>query len=593
VPLKAEERDVLRDYFDHLVEVRSLNADAWRPWLARIEQSHSNYQEAATYLSYVLPAPQQKLVPPRLVAVAREVVWAMSGLRGLPSKKPVPTPYLAGGAAIALHGGRRPVNDLDFNILARPQLVNFAEADGATILEQLNKLVLPRLREVRQAEAGLRRRFGSSRKVETEFKPFQILGRPVTIGTESWFGVEVSLSLIEPDLARIQPPVRSTQYGLSLLDLTDLYNDKLKTVITRRKSGENSLKKVSQDLFDALMVAEMLARETGTDPDLSQQMLLAELRRRMPGYLHHNLEQVPLHDVPEDDLADRMLERLVRTAQAHVQDGERRNRITSLAHGYALDILRYLDTLSRVGYKPTVLPGEQPQHLEQWFTTWNTGPRYGAPRAAEPGRRPSAKLFPSDAFVPDILAVWPPVEKLTITVDGTNLSRPCRHVLTVLCRVEGGFRALADSHDEVQVFCAFRMTSRHFYNAFLILKKLGLVQDSAEGLAVTDKGLRAYRDAVLAYPLPGSDGQATSGELDEAMDAFDAKLAAFGAELAGFEAALTVFDDEFDQLQQEFDQSRQELDQLAQRFAKWSQDVDALTARITADQGGTTTTDDT
>jgi hypothetical protein len=579
MPLNNEERELLHDYFHHLVKVRSLDADAWRPWLNRIEQGHSDYQEAATYLSYVLPASRQKLVPPGLVAVAREVVWAVSGLRGLPSKKPAPTPYLAGGAAIALHGGRRPVNDLDFNLLARPQLVSFAESDGVTILDELNNRVLPRLQEVRLAEAALRRKFGSSRKVETEFQPFQILGRPVTIGTESWFGVEVSLSLIEPDLARIKPPVKSEQYGLSLLDLTDLYNDKLKTVITRRKSGENSLKKVSQDLFDALMVAEMLARETGADPDLSQQMLLTELRRRMPGYLHHNLEQVPLHDVSEDDLADRMLERLVRTAQAHVRDGERRDRITSLANGYALDILRYLDTLSRVDHRSTVLPREQPQHLEQWFTTWNTGPRYGAPRATESGKRPSDKLFPSDAFVPDILAVWPPMEKLVITVDDTKkLSLPCRHILTVLCRVEGGFRALADSRDDVQVFCAFRMTPRHFYNAFKTLETLELVRSSLEGLTATDKGLQAYRDAVLAYPLPGSGSQTIPDqELDEAMDAF-------GAKLAVFEAVLNT-------LVEELDQSEQKSDQLALRFAEWSQDGDALAVSITADQEDTTTDD--
>lgn len=199
MPLKSEESELLKEYFDHLVKVRSLDAKAWEPWLTRITKSHSDYQKAATYVSYVLPAPQQKLVPPGLVAVAREVVRAVSGLAGLPSEKPVPTPYLAGGVAIALHGGRRPVNDLDFNLLARPQLVNFAESDGKTILERLNGVVLPRLQQVRRAEAALRRKFGSSREVITDFKPFKILGRPVTSAL-SW-----------PD-API-PPARSSASG--------------------------------------------------------------------------------------------------------------------------------------------------------------------------------------------------------------------------------------------------------------------------------------------------------------------------------------------------------------------------------------------
>ncbi len=579
MPLKTEQCELLRDFFNHLVEVRSLDATAWLPWLKRIEEDYDDYQEAATFMAFVLPVPQQRLVPPGLVKVAREVVWAVSGISGLPSQKNATNqkaqktqlkPYLAGGGAIAMHGGRRPVNDLDFNLLARPQLVNFAEGDGPEILKQLNTVVLPRLREVREAEVQLRKQFGSSKKIITDFEPFQVLGRPVTIGTPNWFGVEVSLSLIEPDLARIKPPVVSERYGLTLLDLTDLYNDKLKTVITRRKSGENSLKKVSQDLFDALMVAEMLARESGEDPELSQQMLLTELRRRMPGYLHHNLEHVALHEVADDDLADRMLERLVRTAQAHVRDGERRDRMTSLAHGYALDILQYVESLSEVDYTPTTLPGEQPDHLEQWFTSWNTGPRYGAPRAGDLPKRPSAKLFPGDAFVPDILAAWPPVEKITVTVDGKSLSLPCRQILTVLCRVEGGFRALADSRDDVQVFCAFRMTPTHFYNNFKTLEKAGLVESSDLGLTVTSKGLQVYRDAVLAQPVPQPKSTAT---LDERLEQLDENMDASEAKLVTFEAALNT-------LGEDFDETGKALDRLYKRFAEWSEKVDALAKEL-------------
>jgi hypothetical protein len=484
--LAEPDAERLREYYAFLVETRDIAPGAYDKVLERIIERYDAYQDAAEQLSFVLPVPSGKLLPKGGLDAAKFFTEMVKG-EGYAA-------YLAGGSAITLQGGRRPAGDFDFRVDGTGTLKAFKEGEGRTLLNKLNAAAQ---RESKEREDFAKRAPAWMRRAAPpwEFEPFKVLGVDATMGTKKFFGQEVSLTI--SDTAVVSHGALASTSGLSMLSLADLLRDKLKTTISRSKRGEDSVKKVAQDLADGLIVAELLTRESTGTPDLSMQGLLATLKTRVPGYVVNNLELASMQGLPDDDVAARMLERLVRTAGVHASgEGARVDKFESLARSYAIDIVEHVERLATVKAPPTKIPKET-MSLEEWFQKWNTGPNFAPPKKPDDLKaQPPLVGVPQSVGVPQPKGPITAASAISDVLDGApdfmkvgpaEFKSAARKVLYVLQKV-GGTRQLEDSKDAAQVNAAFGLGKAAFSDGYRALLKEQLVKASNEGLTLTPKG---------------------------------------------------------------------------------------------------------
>jgi len=408
--------------------------------------------------------------------------------------------YLAGGAAIALHGGRRPIADVDLRTDAQAGVITFLKDGGITLCDSINQLLLPKARL----------------QLNVTISPFRAIGEDgVTIGTDNWDGIEVSLTIHQGFPHR---ELVSAEGGLPTLDLVDLLRDKLKTVISRTKTGDSSVKKVAQDLFDVLSVMRMLPPEVTRDIAT----LIDQFRHRSPQYAIANLEQFELPKHFEGEvMAVRMLDRFLYTVDAHICKGERRQKLAALMYAHDPELAQGLRRLNRLQVRhvrPSAVPGwtyeeywekvrlillykcraiaveargEIVRHiieyaddldLRPWFSKWNSPPYPIPTRYMKP--QPRVLALPMSSPSSGSSLVSPAALEL---LRGAPSLKNEEKVLYILCK-SGGFRALQNSGDESEVNLAFGLSKNQFGKAFKELRKAGFVEPSEKGLHLTQKG---------------------------------------------------------------------------------------------------------
>lgn len=421
------------------------------------------------------------------------------------------TAYLAGGAAISFYGARRPPCDVDLRIDQRDDLVNFREGGGKILLEVVNQLILP----------AARRTWGAT------INNFHFTGEEaLTVGTENWDGMEVSISIYQGFAHNPLQIIPLT--GIMALDPLDLLRDKLKTVITRTKTGKESVKKVSQDLFDVLSLMQILPASETRDIEA----LIRQFRERTQQYAIANLEQRPLPAHFQNDLlAVRMLDRFLFTVDAHIQKGPRQESLMLLLHEYDAPLcesLGMLHTLDIREYRPGPLPGQTYRaywdgvrislllifqalgkelrqtvvdriisyadelDLRPWFSEWNREP-FKIPRRV--GTSPPTPLTIHSTTVPLLLPPSPSLSPASSTALVLLANAPqsvkgnSEKVLYILT-ISGGFRALVNSKDDLQTQNAFGLSKSQFARVYAELGPKGKkwVAGADDGLHLTELG---------------------------------------------------------------------------------------------------------
>ncbi|MCP3101815.1 nucleotidyl transferase AbiEii/AbiGii toxin family protein [Myxococcus sp. K15C18031901] len=394
--------------------------------------------------------------------------------------------YLSGGAALSWQGGSRPISDLDFRVVASDlECGSFTERQGAAVFDYINEVVLKQLRE-KFKEAAKRLDKDSSAN------EFEAIGEDViTIGTPNWFGVEISLSLVP-----WAPSETITLEGddvpeVEALPLHELRNDKFKAMISRTKRGEDSIKKVAQDLYDFLD-ATVLLDDGGEGHALSMaEHLEAAISARTREYQVANLEGMRLDHLDEEALRELMRARAVLTAQAHLgsqgKGGPRKRMMHQLIESAPKPLkARLWKKLERLCVV-SVLP-ESKTRLRPWMAKWNQAPLQGPQRQG----MSRVSLLPStqgqEAHVGDLLEMCPEdflVDPLDDYLPAANVDGELRGHMLQMMRVlflSGGFRTLADSKSTVQTLTAVGLTQNQFDKAYKALKKHKLVEGHDEGL---------------------------------------------------------------------------------------------------------------
>lgn len=388
-------------------------------------------------------------------------------------------PFLSGGAALHWQGGRRAISDLDFRISAEEAgFSSFNDPAGRAVLDAINKTILVNSRtrhkdEVHDAQAQ-------------EFAP--IGEDALTIGTADWFGVECSLSVVETTPAGLTSLAGDeTTPGVMALDLQELQADKLKTMISRTKRGDASVAKVAQDLFDFLDATRLIDAASGDRP--MAEHLDKAARRRLPGYRQANLDSGQgTEHIDDEAIAARMMARAVLTAKAHGEKGKLKGGKRGQAFGKFADRrdISLLSKLSGISVEPDLKT-----ELRPWMAKWNEGPRFGPPRGFKARNRTSKA--DSSQSPEHLLALWP--EGVQENSELAKLSPNARDVVKILA-LSGGFRALDDSHNDLETQIAFGLSSSQFARAFSDLKKAGFVEGKADGLHFSANG-------SLMFKLPG------------------------------------------------------------------------------------------
>lgn len=479
----------LLDWFEFLLETRRLPRESFVfPFEAAVGDLFSGEADHSTLAARLSTALPNGVT---ILEIAHELSEGMAQLGY--------TVFLAGGGAIAFHGGHRPVSDLDFRMDPRPGMTTFAGPRGKQVLHMANRLL--EISKSRRAQ-GL------------TFSQFSAAGKKaLTIGTNDWFSVEVSISLSQgfahgapapkalpfhsAAYVRHVDPTASPTKSVPLLDLTDLLRDKLKTAVTRTKEAEVSHKKVAQDLFDILDLV-LLMRSRGVDP-LDPVALRQHLAARVDQYRVQNLEPpgVDLGALTVVKVVERMLHRLVRTAQAHAVPGPRRDVLLHLHAHSSADVLDVLDQLVGLPLGRTIdVFGEF--DVDAWFRRWAQQGATPEEHQRVPGENPhlgpyappdEPDVFPGNALVADILADAP---KFVLADDDLL-------ILYVLYRSEGGLRPLVNSRSAIEVMAAFSaaISVKRFSQFFETFGPRGrdqLVRDEAAGLRL----LRAGRTLMAA-----------------------------------------------------------------------------------------------
>jgi hypothetical protein len=212
--------------------------------------------------------------------------------------KPV---YLSGGGAIALFAQQREINDLDFRINASslggrsswydpPAGPKQPWTPGAELVE-LNKRTNE---EFENVPSGSRPSATNTR----------------TAGVESYDGTGVEVSVTIVGEARATEKDEAT--GVDRLTKGELLSDKLKTIISRNKIGDDYIEKVAQDVYDALAV--YISKYNTNKVDSA--VLKGHLSERTKEYRIANTEEDPswLKEVDTRELVNRMFNRLIITA---------------------------------------------------------------------------------------------------------------------------------------------------------------------------------------------------------------------------------------------------------------------------------------
>jgi len=249
-------------------------------------------------------------------------------------------PYLAGGGAIHLRhpDSTRTIQDLDFRIEAEESIKDFRGIEGSFLLQRLNQELRamnaddPRLAALKElhSQAGKLMESPEVQQVLTdndrslfqkcanpgEITQFQPHGKQaLTIMCSDLLGVEVSISLNQG--WKHETPSLLPQSTIPALTSQDLLRDKLKTVITRTKYGDENVKKVAQDLVDVLSVADNLQHF-----ESSLRYVQQEMQTRVAQYRVMNLEtSEQVLQLRDDLLSLRMADRLLRTVDSHLGYG--------------------------------------------------------------------------------------------------------------------------------------------------------------------------------------------------------------------------------------------------------------------------------
>lgn len=383
--------------------------------------------------------------------------------------------YISGGAALHWQGGSRPIDDLDFRMqVGQHNVGNFEDPQGQALLRALNDLT----RKMRAAGFQCE-----------DFRPLG--GGGLTVVSSNYCGQEISISLTNsaPEIARLRPELAelsalSTQLNdgasalmhisskdVPALDLRELQSDKLKSMISRWKWGDDNIKKVSQDLFDFLEAVALDDDDVAKAVDRAATSRIDQYKRSNPFYTR-------LDHVPGSQLKDDIIGFVVLTAQAHIT-GKRRRAFEALCENSSNPeaMLARLEAIASISVQPEVK-----SRLRPWMQQWRE-------REGPTGRRMPVKLpkIENENSVESILRIG----TLHIDLSTLNMHRSndqnIRQVLTILYG-SGGMRPLDDSRNDFQTQLAFGLSATQFSNAYSALFNAGLVKGDAAGLHLTTAG---------------------------------------------------------------------------------------------------------
>jgi hypothetical protein len=285
-------------------------------------------------------------------------------------------PWLAGGSALTLQGGARPQGDFDFRVKRTTKLSDFGGSFGKELIQKINSVG-------EQLTAKLKNVAPAAQHVpDPRFVPISVVGDPnvpgfankthLTVGTMCWFGVEVSVSVVnKPYYPDELTPVTPT---LESVTVTNLLRDKIYSAINRNKPGELGIEKVGKDIFDAFNAAKI------SNFTFTYKSLLDAMEKRASlyyGSLNPESVYIPT-SVARDTVAARMVDRFVRIAHSYLSVPARKKVLEGLSKEYKFNALPEARAVANIVVPPydTSLFGKD---LDAWFTEWNTGPRFRIP----------------------------------------------------------------------------------------------------------------------------------------------------------------------------------------------------------------------
>jgi len=395
--------------------------------------------------------------------------------------------FLSGGAALGWQGGRRPVGDLDFRVSAeRAGFDDFDQPAGQVLLRFINEKMAPRFRNLPGLTSGSAidevHQIGS--------------GKSLTIGSANWLGHEVSISVVRtPDRETTDLSAPGTAHpGLSGLSLVELRADKAKTLLTRTKRGQDSVKKVAQDLFDFLNASQLIDQQNPGAELTAGQHVDQALADRAGEYAGANLDGLNLHHLRPEQLLGLMRTRLVLTARAHLKGGQRADAFRQLLKDYPTpqsgkDPLQ--TRLQRVANLS--VPAEEVTALRPWFAEWNDQSNFGPPSRSRRAKRPGVPARTQgdrslDPEPTDVVQETPVDELLELHAADIEALIPAQSVLAKqVMRVlvlSGGFRRLGAVNDR-STMLAFGLWKSDFDAAFKDLRKAKLVTSHDDGLRLS------------------------------------------------------------------------------------------------------------
>jgi hypothetical protein len=447
--------------------------------------------------------------------------------------------YLSGGSAISYQGGPREPGDLDFRLSMQDAgFSSFNEPKGRALLTYINRVVMPNSRSKHKNVPGSAHEFLTIGK-----------GNSLTIGTTNWFGVELSLSLVyfQPtELVNLREEASGefadSAPDVKALSLTDLRSDKIKSLITRRKSGEENVKKIAKDLFDYLTTVKLLSESGEVNKEAMADSLKEATGGKLGEYSFVSHDQTPWMHVPDEDVAELMQARAVMTAQSHGRQGPRRVAFLALAEQHEPRVeeeqkesgkeeiedqipksraarkawrreQKKLREAEKKKRQPTEMErmldmmvdlpvsGTLRKALKPWFKQWNQGPNFAPPkpfkklsgprlRGKERGE-PGPNVRSGFEILDDIEAHDERAEEgnqpaYLEGIGDKSLNETSVTILKVLSASDG-FRALGKIED-MATLEAFGLTKAHFNRGWSPLQKAGYVAPSEEGATLTPKG---------------------------------------------------------------------------------------------------------
>ncbi|MCC8170354.1 MAG: hypothetical protein LIP00_00940 [Parabacteroides sp.] len=402
-------------------------------------------------------------------------------------------PFLSGGSAITYQGGPRPLGDLDFRItMDEGGFGSFSEPRGKELIQYINAILLP-LSRTQHSEHNMAPVYA--------FTPMG--ANALTIGTSSWFGVEVSLSLVFFPPTRIVPAQDVDPHNplIDILSLQDLRADKLKALISRRKSGEESLKKIAKDLFDFLSVCWMMQED---EEEQNMQLDMEEATSGKLGeYSFVNHDGQRWTGTPPAITKEIMQARAILTARAHLVVKARIEAfsdlideitlyVKSIGNSMLLDLLQTMPEMLRNMSHIRINPFLQ-ESLRPWFEEWNQSPSFAPP--------PLFKRLTGPVWKGDMASYEPSATQI---IDEGNpeldarmqaypeeLSADEQIILKILVACNG-LRSLPDRYTPTDVLKAFGMSRGKFDSAWKSLQKKKLVFPTAAGLQLTQTGEDAF-----------------------------------------------------------------------------------------------------